>query len=100
MYGWAWLLAFACLTAVMNGVYRAGTPDETIGLLWSALSGLVVGTLYLAGGALWQDRVQYGLGTVDSRRQRCRFAGRLSRRLPDDGRVRRGWLPSRGGRLR
>jgi hypothetical protein len=62
MYGWAWLLAFACLTAVMTGAYRGGTPDETIGLLWSALSGLVVGTLYLAGGALWQDRVQYGLG--------------------------------------
>jgi hypothetical protein len=31
-------------------------------VLWSAGSGLVVGILYLVGGALWQDRVQYGLG--------------------------------------
>jgi hypothetical protein len=62
MYGWAWFLAFACLTVVMTGVDRAGVADETIGLLWSVLSGLLVGTLYLAGGALWQDRIQYGLG--------------------------------------
>jgi hypothetical protein len=62
MYGWAWFLAFACLTVVMTGAERAGLPDATLGLLWSTLSGLVVGTLYLAGGALWQDAVQYGLG--------------------------------------
>jgi hypothetical protein len=62
MYGWTWFLAFGCLTVVMTGVIRLGLPDETIGLLWSTLSGLVVGTLYLAGGALWQDRVMYGLG--------------------------------------
>jgi hypothetical protein len=62
MYGWAWPLAFACLALVMTGVYRSGAPDATIGLLWSTLSGLIVGTLYLTGGALWQDWVQYGLG--------------------------------------
>lgn len=62
MYGWAWFLAFVCLTVVMNGVYRLDVPDEVLGVLWSALSGLVVGTLYLAGGALWQDKLQYGLG--------------------------------------
>jgi len=62
MYGWAWLLAFVCLAVVLTGADRAGLPDSTRGLLWSTLSGLVVGTLYLAGGALWQDGVQYGLG--------------------------------------
>jgi hypothetical protein len=62
MYGWAWFLAFVTLNIVMVGLQRAGAPDATVGLLWSTLSGLVVGTLYLAGGALWQDRVQYGLG--------------------------------------
>jgi hypothetical protein len=62
MYGWAWFLAFTCLTLVMTGADRAGLPETTLGLLWSTLSGLVVGTLYLAGGALWQDGVQYGLG--------------------------------------
>jgi hypothetical protein len=62
MYGWCWFLGFAGLTAVMNAALRAGASDELIGILWPALSGLVVGLLYLAGGALWQDRFQYGLG--------------------------------------
>jgi hypothetical protein len=62
MYGWSWFLGFATLTAVMTGATRQGLPEETGALLWPVLSGLVVGTLYLAGGALWQDRVQFGLG--------------------------------------
>lgn len=62
MYGWAWLVGFAALAAIMAGAQRAGVEDPVVGLLWSAGSGLVVGMLYLAGGALWQDRVQYGLG--------------------------------------
>lgn len=62
MHGWSWFLGFAALTAVMNTAMRAGASDELIGILWPALSGLVVGLLYLAGGALWQDRFQYGLG--------------------------------------
>lgn len=62
MYGWSWFLAFLTLTAILNGSWRAGVPESVLGLLWSVLSALVVGTLYLAGGALWQDKVQYGLG--------------------------------------
>ena len=46
----------------MAGAERAGVSRDIIGLLRSAGAGLVVGLLYLAGGALWQDRVQYGLG--------------------------------------
>ncbi len=62
MYGWSWFLAFATLTAIMQGAFRNGLSDDTTGLLWSVLSGLVVGVLYLAGGALWQDWSQFGLG--------------------------------------
>jgi hypothetical protein len=62
MYGWAWTLGFLTYAAIMGGAARAGVEEPVIGLLWSAGSGLVVGLLYLAGGALWQDRVQYGLG--------------------------------------
>lgn len=62
MYGWAWAIGFATYAAIMTGAERAGVADDVIGLLWSAGSGLVVGLLYLAGGALWQDRLQYGLG--------------------------------------
>lgn len=62
MYGWSWFLGFATLTAVMAGASRQGLPAETGALLWPVLAGLVVGTLYLAGGALWHDWVQFGLG--------------------------------------
>ncbi|MEP6761707.1 MAG: hypothetical protein ABJA93_10135 [Sporichthyaceae bacterium] len=62
MYGWAWLLGFASLAAIMTALNRGGLSDTELGLAWSAGSGLVAGLLYLAGGALWQDRVQYGLG--------------------------------------
>lgn len=62
MYGWTWFIAFACLYAVMTAAYRQGLDDETAGLLWPGLSALIVGCMYMAGGALWLDRVQFGLG--------------------------------------
>lgn len=62
MYGWSWTLGFVALSLVMAGVMRSGLPVETLSLLWAVLPGLVVGVLYLAGGALWQDRTQYALG--------------------------------------
>ncbi len=63
MYGWAWFLSFACLTVLLTAVRaRYGLGDDVTGLLWTGTSGLVVGALYLAGGALWQDRIQYGIG--------------------------------------
>ena len=62
MYGWSWTLGFCALAAVNIGVSRVGLPDDATTLLWSGSSLLLVGVLYLAGGAIWQDRFQYGLG--------------------------------------
>ena len=62
MFGWSWLLAFGTLVAIMTGARWQGLPEEAASLLWPCLAALVVGSLYLAGGALWQDRLQYGLG--------------------------------------
>lgn len=62
MYGWSWTLGFGALILVNNGIMRQGLPDDVVTLLWSGSSLLLVGVLYLAGGALWQDRFQYGLG--------------------------------------
>ena len=55
-------IGFAALFAIMQGVWRADVSGDVLGLLWSVLSGLLVGVLYLTGGALWQDPVQYRLG--------------------------------------
>jgi hypothetical protein len=62
MYGWSWTLGFSALAAVNIGVTRRGLPADAATLLWSGSALLLVGVLYLAGGALWQDRFQYGLG--------------------------------------
>jgi hypothetical protein len=62
MYGWSWTLGFCTLAAVNIGVTRLGLPDDAVTLLWSGSSLLLIGVLYLAAGALFQDRFQYGLG--------------------------------------
>ncbi|MGI8625728.1 MAG: hypothetical protein ACR2J5_04025 [Geodermatophilaceae bacterium] len=61
-YGWSWTIGFLSLAAIITGVARTGVEGETIGLMWAAGSGLVVGLLYMAGGAIWLDRTQFALG--------------------------------------
>jgi hypothetical protein len=62
LYGWAWLLGFAALVAINIRVGLLGVPGPTLSLLWSGSALLVVGLLYLAGGALWNHVPQYVLG--------------------------------------
>lgn len=61
-YGWTWMVGFLSLAAIISGVARTGVDEATIGLLWAAGSGLVIGLLYMAGGAMWLDRTQFALG--------------------------------------
>jgi hypothetical protein len=62
LYGWAWLLGFAALFAINIRIGTLGVPEPTLSLLWSGSALLVVGLLYLAGGALWDHVPQYVLG--------------------------------------
>jgi len=62
MYGWSWSLAFAGVFALNIGLSQHGLPASLAPLLWPGSSAVVAGVLYLAGGALFADRVQYGLG--------------------------------------
>lgn len=62
MYGWSWTLGFLALSGVIAAVARTGISYEVYALLWSAGSGLVVGILFLCGGAMMCDRWQYGIG--------------------------------------
>lgn len=62
MYGWSWTLGFVALPCIVLTAGRLGANDEVLALLWPAVSGLVVGLLYLAGGAIWDDTTQYAIG--------------------------------------
>ena len=61
-YGWSWLLAFAGVSALNIGLSQHGLPASLAPLLWPGSAAVVAGVLYLAGGVLFADRVQYGLG--------------------------------------
>ncbi|MBF4512386.1 hypothetical protein ITJ66_07780 [Plantibacter sp. VKM Ac-2885] len=62
MYGIAW--AIGCTAAAVFGgaLFSAGMAPELSAIFYPAIYSLVVGLLYLAGGAVWRDRVMYGMG--------------------------------------
>ena len=62
MYGWSWMLAGLVVFALAAGLDRAEAPGPVIGFVMTVVPALVAGVLYMAGGALWQDRNQFGLG--------------------------------------
>lgn len=62
MHGWSWPVAFNAGAALVLAVGLAGAGTEVVMLLWPALTGLLVGLLYLAAAALWLDPVRLGLG--------------------------------------
>ena len=62
MYGWAWSLGFLAVFALANALVRAGAGPEVIQVAMTLTSSLLVGVLYIAGAAIWQDRTQLALG--------------------------------------
>ena len=63
MYGWAWPLGFGALAVINSRVIGFGRLSaDAASLLWSGSALLLVGALYLAGGALWQSPPMYALG--------------------------------------
>lgn len=62
LYGWAWFISFAAMSMVLAGLARADANPEVMALASNSLSCLVVGIMYLAGGAMWQESRLYVLG--------------------------------------
>lgn len=60
-YGLAWAGGFAAVTVIGFRLNQVLPPPE-VGLMWAALSVLVVGVLYMAGAAIWQSRDMFVLG--------------------------------------
>lgn len=62
MYGWTWCLGFVGMSVMLGGLARAGAGPEVMALASNACACLIVGVLYMSGGAFWQDRQQYAIG--------------------------------------
>lgn len=62
MYGWSWTLGFLGLVAVNIGLQHRGLSGDQVALLWSGSTLLLVGVLYLVGGAMFHSWPQYAIG--------------------------------------
>ncbi|MFJ6478864.1 MULTISPECIES: ABC transporter permease [unclassified Streptomyces] len=63
LLGAAWITAFTALFLAITGLTSVLDQPELQSVLWPAGSGLIVGLLYLAEGAVRRNLLHYGLGT-------------------------------------
>lgn len=64
LYGWSWTISMVGAGFLLGAVQRTGASPELMAVLSPALFVLLVGVLYLAGGALWRSPAQYILGVI------------------------------------
>ncbi|MFB6822877.1 ABC transporter permease [Streptomyces virginiae] len=62
LLGAAWIAAFTALFLAITGLTSVLEQPELPSVLWPAGSGLIVGLLYLAEGAVRRNLLHYGLG--------------------------------------
>lgn len=61
MYGWSWGLAFAGF-GVLGSRFEQYLPAAQFNLLMGSLPVLITAILYMSGGAVWLDRLQFRFG--------------------------------------
>ncbi len=64
LYGYAWCFAFVPTSGFS---YRLGTlpiDENQFGMLINSICMLLVGVLFMAGGAIWRDVTQYVIGAI------------------------------------
>lgn len=62
MYGLTWPIAFAATGIMLGALSQAGLTGEQMALVSNGFTVLVVGALYMAGGAMYRDRAWFALG--------------------------------------
>ncbi|AEE44369.1 hypothetical protein [Cellulomonas fimi] len=62
LYGWSWAIGFTAQALIVTSLAEAGASPQVSALAGNALAALVVGLLYLAAGALWDDVPMFALG--------------------------------------
>lgn len=62
MYGSAWGIGFAGQGLIVGGIVNAGANPAVIAIVANSVACLVVGMMYMAGGALWRETAMYVIG--------------------------------------
>jgi hypothetical protein len=62
MYGWTWFWGYLVMSVLLGALGTAGASAEVMAIAANGMACLVAGLLYMAGGALWRDRVLYVVG--------------------------------------
>lgn len=62
LFGASWFIGYAALFLYIAGISNFVGGHVVEKIMWPAGAGVVAGLLYLAGGVLHRDYVQYGLG--------------------------------------
>jgi len=62
MYGWSWFLSFAGIGALGAWLGSNDVAPEVMTVTMTVASTLLVGALYMAGGAMLNERSQFALG--------------------------------------
>lgn len=62
MFGIAWSIGFTGQGLLVAGVARADASPEVIAIVANGAACLVVGLLYMAGGAIWRQRALFLIG--------------------------------------
>ena len=65
MYGVTWSVGFASLSIVFSQ-FSGAIPDQQLYLLWGGGMVALTGVLHMAGGAIWNDRNLFILGSWTS----------------------------------
>lgn len=64
VYGISWPISGFALYLFGAALKSQGLPDDAANLYFSAVFGIMAGILYLAGAALWNDRLQLIVGLI------------------------------------
>lgn len=64
MYGTSWFVGFVTLFLIEAGLARHGASDVVMGIIGAAGPMLVIGLVYMGGGAIWRDRTMFFLGIL------------------------------------
>ena len=64
VYGVSWSVCSVAFALLGIGLIAQGMPGDLAGIYFPSAYALMCGTLYLAGAAVWGDRVQLALGVA------------------------------------